>query len=121
MIRTFTDLEAWQLAHQVVMSVYRLTKKYPKDELFALTSQSRRAAVSAAANVAEGFGRNTRADKVHFYTMARSSLVELQSHLIIGRDLEYISNEECIDCIKASDWAIKLIAGLERSAPDKRA
>jgi four helix bundle protein len=120
MIRNFTDLEAWRVSHRLVMEVYLLTKKYPKDELFALTSQSRRAAVSAAANIAEGFGRNTRPDKIHFYAMARSSLIELQSHLLIGRDLGFISDKECTDCIATAEWAAKLINGLERAAPDKR-
>ncbi len=119
MIRTFTDLEAWRCAHKIALSVYKFTKKYPREEIFALTSQSRRAAVSVGANLAEGFSRNTRKDKIHFYTMARGSLIELENHIILARDLGYIIPALCSEVLNEAEWVIKLIAGLERSAADK--
>ncbi|MDP3965214.1 MAG: four helix bundle protein [bacterium] len=119
MIRNFSDLEAWKQAHQIALSVYKITQKYPREEIFALTSQSRRAAASVGANIAEGFSRNTKKDKIHFYAMARGSLTELQNHMILSRDLGYVSPDSCSDFLKSSEWTIKLIAGLERSAADK--
>lgn len=119
MIRNFSDLEAWKQAHLIALSIYKITKEYPRDEIFALTSQSRRAASSVGANIAEGFSRNTKKDKVHFYTMARGSMTELQNHAILARDLGYLSSDACSDFLRNSEWTIKLISGLERSAVDK--
>lgn len=121
MIRNFTDLEAWQVSHRLTLFVYKLTKSYPREEIFSLVSQSRRAASSVGANIAEGFGRNTRKDKVHFYTMARGSLTELQNHLLLARDLKYISVAEYDSFNESAVFATRLIGGLERSAPDKQA
>ena len=119
MIRNFSDLEAWQQAHQIALAVYKITQKYPRDEIFGLTSQSRRSATSIGANIAEGFSRNTKKDKVHFYAMARGSLTELQNHIILARDLGYVTADICSDFLKNSEWTIRLITVLARSASDK--
>ena len=92
-IREFTDLNAWQKAHKVVLLTYRATKYFPKDEMFDLTNQMRRASISAESNIAEGFGRNTQKDKQHFFGIAKGSLLELQSQSITARDLEYLTEE----------------------------
>jgi four helix bundle protein len=86
--KTFRDLVVWQLSHQFVLSVYRLTAAFPKCETFGLTNQLRRAAVSIAANIAEGFKRRGRGDKVRFLNIAQASLEECRYYLILTQDLE---------------------------------
>lgn len=90
LVKNWTDLNAWKKAHQLVIEIYKITKTYPKDELYALISQIRRASVSVAANITEGFHRETKKDRLHFYTMALTSLEEVKYHIILSKDLEYI-------------------------------
>jgi four helix bundle protein len=87
--KTFRDLEVWKLAHQFVLSIYTLTEGLPKHEMFGLTSQLRRAAVSVPANIAEGFKKRTPADKAKFYNISQGSLEECRYYLILIRDLQY--------------------------------
>ncbi|HKP47989.1 MAG TPA: four helix bundle protein [Pyrinomonadaceae bacterium] len=91
--KTFEDVVVWRKAHAWVLSVYKLTECFPKHELFGLTSQLRRAAVSVAANFAEGFKRRGLADKVRMYNIAQGSLEECRYYLILARDLEYAETE----------------------------
>lgn len=81
--KTFRDLEVWKLAHQLVLSIYKLTEGLPKHEMFGLTSQLRRAAVSVPANIAEGFKKRTPADKAKFYNILQGSLEECRYYLIL--------------------------------------
>jgi four helix bundle protein len=90
-IQDFTDLRVWQEAHKLALAVYTFTKKFPKEEIFALTSQMRRAASSVTSNIAEGFGRRSSKDKAHFYTMASASVYELRNQTILAVDLGYVS------------------------------
>lgn len=92
-IASFTDLHVWQEAHVLVIMVYKETKAFPKEELFALVSQMRRAAVSITSNIAEGFSRLSPKEKVQFYAMAHGSLTELQNQLLIAKDVGYSSQE----------------------------
>ena|SRR5438045_1320537 len=85
----FEDLEVWQKAHRWVLEVYRLTRAFPKEELFVLTAQLRRAAISVPSNICEGFRKRSRADKVHSYNTAQNSLEEARYQLILARDLSY--------------------------------
>ena len=85
----FQDLVVWQKAHALVLAIYRLTTSYPKHELFGLTSQMRRAAVSVPANIAEGFKKRGRADKARVLNIAEASLEELRYYLILSADLGY--------------------------------
>lgn len=87
--KTFEDLLVWKKAHLFVLSVYRLSGRFPKDEIYGLASQFRRAAVSIAANIAEGFRKRSKADKLRFYNIARGSLEECRYYLILTKDLEY--------------------------------
>jgi four helix bundle protein len=87
--KRFEDLFVWKKAHELVLSVYKATKKYPKDELYGLVSQMQRAAVSVPANIAEGFKKKSRAEKTHFLTIAYGSLEEIRYYLILSRDLGY--------------------------------
>jgi four helix bundle protein len=87
--RTFEDVDLWRKAHFWVLAIYKFTETFPKHELFGLTSQLRRAAVSVPANFAEGFKKRGLADKVRFYNIAQGSLEECRYYLILSRDLHY--------------------------------
>ncbi|HET9377442.1 MAG TPA: four helix bundle protein [Chthoniobacterales bacterium] len=105
--KSFVDLVAWQKAHELVLSIYRLTRAFPKDELFCLTSQMRRAAVSVPANIAEGFKRRGRQDKLRFLNIAQGSLEELRYYLIVTTDLAYGETQQCAEAL---DRVGKLLA-----------
>jgi four helix bundle protein len=92
--KRFEDLIVWQKAHKLVLAIYKLTRAFPRDELFGLTSQIRRAAVSVPANIAEGFKRKGRADKLRFFNISQGSLEEVRYYLILANDLEYGETEE---------------------------
>jgi four helix bundle protein len=108
----FTDLVAWQESHRLYVDIYRVTKSFPKDELFGLTSQIRRAALSVTSNLAEGFGRSSALDKVHFYTMSRGSLYEVQNQLIAARDTYLLAEPDFTALLEQSQLAKRLIIGL---------
>jgi four helix bundle protein len=90
-IYPFEKLRVWQNARELVKSVYRMTKAYPRNEVYGLTSQTNRAAVSVAANLAEGSSRTSRKDQAHFSQIAYGSLMELACLLIVAVDLEILS------------------------------
>jgi len=90
----FESLTVWQKAHTFVLDVYRRTKLYPKEELFGLTSQYRRAAVSIAANIAEGYGKKGAKDKLRFYNIAEGSINECLYYVILSKDLGYITEDD---------------------------
>ena len=85
----FEDLVVWQKAHRFVLAAYRLSRTFPRSEVYGLSSQFRRAAVSIAANIAEGFRKRGRADKLRFYNIAQGSIEECRYYLILAKDLEY--------------------------------
>lgn len=92
--KTFEDLVVWQKSHWFVLAVYRLTQDFPRSETYGLSSQFRRAAVSIAANVAEGFRKRGKADKLRFLNIAQGSLEEARYYLILTRDLGYGNTSE---------------------------
>ncbi len=87
--KTFQDLIVWQKAHQFVLSIYRFTESFPKNEIYGLTAQLRRAAISIPANIAEGFKKKTKGDKARFMNIAQGSLEESRYYLILAKDLGY--------------------------------
>lgn len=91
--RKFEDLIVWQKAHALVLGLYRETSVFPKSEVYGLTSQMRRAAVSVPANIAEGFKKRGRSDKARFMNIAQGSLEETRYYLILGRDLGYLDDD----------------------------
>ena len=93
MTRSFEDIMAWQKAHSFVLAVYKETKDFPEDERFGLTSQFRRAAVSIAANIAEGYKKLSKADKLRFFNISQGSLEECRYYCILSRDLGYINEQ----------------------------
>ena len=92
--RSFEQLEVWQKAHQYVLSIYQITKNYPKEEMFCLVNQLRRAAVSITANIAEGYIRMGSKDKLRFYNISQGSLEETRNFILLSKDLEYISKDQ---------------------------
>jgi four helix bundle protein len=95
--KNFQDLIVWQKAHQFVLFVYRLSESFPKEELYGLTSQLRRAAVSIAANIVEGFKKKTKPDKVRYLNIAQASLEECRYYLILAKDLGYGDTSKQMD------------------------
>ncbi len=114
-IKSFTDLDAWKEGHKLVLEIYELTKSFPKEEMFGLTSQIRRAVVSITSNIAEGFSRQTYKDKLHFYCMSLGSLTEVQNQLLIARDLKYIPTEDFNATSEQTIKVSKIFNGLIKS------
>jgi four helix bundle protein len=90
--KSFRDLILWQKAHEFVLSTYSYTSDFPKNEIYGLTSQFRRAAVSVAANIAEGFIKRTAPDKLRFLNIAQGSLEECRYYIVLSKDLKYGEN-----------------------------
>jgi four helix bundle protein len=97
--KTFQDLLVWQRAHAFVLAVYTITAAFPREEIYGLTSQLRRAAVSIAANIAEGFAKRGKADKARFMNTAEGSLEETRYYLILSRDLSYGNTAELMELL----------------------
>ena len=116
---TFENLKAWQYGHQFVLEVYRLTAKFPMEERFGLTNQFRRAAVSIAANIAEGTGKNSIKDMIRFLMISRGSIEECQYFLILSRDLDIITLLEFQKLKEVLDNTGKLLNGLIKSLEKK--
>jgi len=116
-IENFRDLEVWKKAHQLVLATYRLTKSFPSDERYGLVSQMRRAAVSVPANVAEGFKRKGKGEKVRFYNISEASLEELKYFFILSKDLEYIRDNTQVtnDAEVISKMLYRLVEAIRNS------
>ncbi len=112
MIKSFTDLLAWQKAHQLAVEIYKTTKTFPKEELFGLTSQIRRASISVPSNIAEGFSRASKKEKQQFYRIALGSLTETQSQLLMAKDIEILDPKKMKELAEKSVRVSKLLNGL---------
>lgn len=111
-IADFYHLNAWKENHKLAVKVYKVTKKFPKEEKYGLTNQIRKAVSSITANIAEGFGRYHFADKVRFYHQARGSVKEVQNFLYLAKDLGYLEEKEAKKLWIQSKKGEKLINGL---------
>lgn len=111
-IKSFTSLVAWQEAHKLVLDVYRLCREFPKDELFGLTLQLKRAVISITSNIAEGFSRHSYKEKFQFYYISLGSHTEIQNQLLAARDLKYFSQKEFMQVAELTVAVNKLINGL---------
>ena len=119
-IKSFSDLDAWQEAHRLVIMIYRITKYFPQEEIFGLTNQMRRAVISISSNIAEGFSRETDKDKKRFYVIAKGSLIELQNQLVAARDIGYLSIKNFDLAAKQSIRVHMLINGLIRKVTNEK-
>ena len=108
---SYKNLEAWKVSMQLVKEVYLLTKNFPKEELYALTSQMKRAAVSVPSNIAEGLGRQYKKDTLQFLHISRGSLYELETLLNIAVMIEIISEEEFNRIILSLEKSLQLLNG----------
>lgn len=114
-LQSYRDLTAWQRSMDLVVEVYRITRLLPKEELFSLTSQMRRAATSIPSNIAEGYGRLHRKEYVNHLSIARGSLLEVETQIQIAVRLEYIGREQARAAWNLSQEVGRLLNGLMRS------
>ena len=108
----FKNLKVWSKAHQLTLSVYRSTQSFPKEELFGLTSQTRRAASSIGANIAEGAGRKSDGELTRFLHIARGSASELEYHLLLARDLQFLSQQSFAELMRITEEVQRMLASL---------
>jgi four helix bundle protein len=119
MAQSYRDLIVWQKSIVLVTEIYKVTRLFPKDELFGLVSQLRRAAVSIPSNIAEGHGRLTNSDRKHFVAQARGSLLELETQILIAHKLGYVSLNESEILEAIASEVGRIINGLLRSLEQK--
>lgn len=115
-ITNFSDLIAWKEAHKLVLSIYKLVKHFPKNEDFILVNQILRAVISISSNIAEGFSRRTRKEKIQFYSTALGSLTEVQNQLMISKDVGYMTSKDYSTLFDQTILVHKLINGLMKTA-----
>ena len=111
MTNNFHGIVAWQKAHELVLLVYKVTKSFPDYERFGLCSQFQRAAVSIPANIAEGYKKLSRADKLRFYNIAQGSLEECRYYVLLSKDLGYITEEHYNVLFNTVEETSKLLNG----------
>lgn len=114
-VNSYRDLIVWQKAMDLAAAMYRLTEFFPQKEQFGLTSQARRAAVSIAANIAEGQGRGATQDYIRFLRIARGSAQELETLLLLMPRVGYLTNEAITPAIDLCGDITRMLAGLQRS------
>ncbi len=118
-IESFTDLIAWKEAHKLVVMIYKITKDFPKEETYSLIDQMKRCSVSITSNIAEGFSRQSKKEKIQFYFMSKGSLTELQNQLLVARDVDYLKQKDFHLIAGQTVIVHKLINGLVKSASAK--
>lgn len=106
---SFENILAWQRAHAFVLLVYQITRLFPDDEKFGLTTQFRRAAISIEANIAEGYKKLSKPDKLRFFNIAEASLEECRDYIILSKDLHYISPEQFEQLFDSIEETSKLL------------
>jgi four helix bundle protein len=114
-VKDYRELIVWQKAMDLVVAAYRTTAGFPKQEVYGLTSQMRRAAVSVPSNIAEGQARNTTRDFLQFLAVAYGSLKELETQILIAERLEYIGGHAAAALVESTTEVARLISGLANS------
>jgi four helix bundle protein len=114
-VKHYRELIVWQKAMDLVVVIYGLTRSFPREELFGLTSQVRKAAVSIPSNIAEGQGRDTVPDFLHFLAVARGSLQEMETRVLLGERLGYLSSDQSGAALTVSAEVGRLLYGLCKS------
>ncbi len=120
-VQHYRELIVWQKAIVLVESVYRATNDFPKTEIYALTNQIRRAAVSIPSNIAEGQGRNSTRDFLHFLSVAQGSLMELETQITIAERLGYFKKEQEANLLELTAEVSRMLSGLRASLNKKLA
>lgn len=115
-IQTFTDLNVWKEGHKLVVMIYQQTKEFPKEEVYSLVDQMRRASASVTANIAEGFGRQSYREKVQYYYQAQGSLIELKNFILIAKDVNYLDREDFDSVAKQANLTHQLLQGFIRKS-----
>jgi four helix bundle protein len=110
----FQELKVWQKARSLAVSVYEVTRSFPRSEIFGLTQQMRRSSISIVSNIAEGRGRYSRAESISFLIIARGSTLELEAQIIVSHDLEYIEKERARALVKRCIEIARMINGMIR-------
>ncbi len=110
-IETFTDLKVWQEGHRLVIMTYQVTKSFPKEEIYSLIDQMRRAASSITANIAEGFGGQTYKEKLQFYYTAQGSLSELKNFLLVAKDVDYLEKDSFTQLLDQANLTHQILQG----------
>lgn len=118
-MQSYKDLIVWQKGMRLVSEIYKLTERFPKSEVFGLTSQIRRAAVSIPANLAEGYGRKHRAEYAQFVKIAFGSGAELETHLLIAQNINFIKKEEAAEAEALLDEVMRMLNKLSSSLAAK--
>lgn len=118
---SFENLIVWQKAHQFVLAVYRATQDFPDTERFGLLTQFRRAAVSITANIAEGYKKLSRADKLRFFNISQGSLEECKNYIILSRDLGYITENQYEELRIMIEESSKLLNAYSLSVNENKA
>ena len=119
-VRSYRDLEVWQRAMVVAEECYSITRSFPRDEAFGLTSQIRRASVSVAANIAEGYGRETTASFIQFLRVAQGSQKELDTHLLVSQRVGLLDESKAPPLLDDLGRLGRMLRGLIRSLEAKR-
>jgi four helix bundle protein len=114
-IRSYKDLEVWQVSMDLAEGCYHTTRAFPREETYGLTAQIRRSASSIAANIAEGYGRETTASFVQFLRIAQGSLKELETHLVLAERVQLATKEELLSIVALCERVSKMLRGLIRS------
>lgn len=107
--QSFEDLLVWKKAHQYVLGIYRITREFPREEMFGLVNQMRRASASITTNIAEGFVRIGQKDKLHFYNISQGSLEETRNFVILSKDLGYISEEDKLNLLDSASEVSRML------------
>jgi four helix bundle protein len=119
MLKSYKDLRVWQKSIELVTFIYNLSKSFPKDETFGLTSQLRRAIVSVSLNIAEGYGRHSTQSYIQFLRIARGSIMESETCIIIAENLGYITNIQALEGKRKIEEVLILLNSLIKSLNEK--
>ncbi|NQE04862.1 hypothetical protein C5S32_03230 [ANME-1 cluster archaeon GoMg1] len=118
--KRFENLKVWQKSHELVLEVYKVTQQFPTEEKFGLTSQIRRSAASVAANIAEGSKRQHLKEYIQMLSISHGSLSETEYHLLLAKDLNYLSDKKCQEPFNLSEEVGRMLNGLIKSLSKRR-
>lgn len=120
MLKNYKELIVWQKAYHLCLEIYRLTKGFPKEEIYGLSSQIRRAAISVPCNIAEGYGRKTTPDYIRFLYIAYGSICELETQMLLSGDLGYIETDKLKILLEGMGEVERMLKALIKSLETKR-